>query len=391
MMSRASSNLHAVQPPALPGIMHIVDSLDAGGLERVAVNLANLLPRSQYRSFVCTTRHDGSLANLLTEDVTRVRLERRGRFDVRGVRRLVAAIRAQNIQLLHAHGSAVFIACVASLFRPYPAVVWHDHYGRYLFDDRPVWLYRLAASRVDAVIAVNSALADWARVRLAVRSDRVTYIPNFAVETQRPQTTDMKPLPGTPGGRIVCVASLRPQKDHETLLAAHAQVVRQVPKAHLLLVGGTGDARYEAGLRQMVDRLALGRYVSFLGHRDDVSAILRAADIGVLSSASEGFPLALVEYGIAGLPVVATSVGQCSEVLGEGRAGLLVPPRCSEALADKLVSLLQSTHQRRTLGEHLHQRVGHFYAPGRIVQQVCQVYDTVLPKRSAPTDMSSVA
>ena len=105
----------------------------------------------------------------------------------------------------------------------------------------------------------------------------------------------------------------------------------------------------------------------------------------VLSSADEGFPLALLEYGTAGLPTVATAVGQCAEVLDEGRAGILVPPGAPGQLAEALLALLQSPAQRTVLGKQLHQRVQAVYSPSHIVEQICQIYDTLL--RSAQSGL----
>ena len=154
-------------------------------------------------------------------------------------------------------------------------------------------------------------------------------------------------LPGRVGARIVCVANFRAQKDHLTLLQALALVVQQVSEAHLLLVGASSDQDYFDLVRKEISRLGLNQNVSLLGERQDVSAILLGADIGVLSSVSEGLPLALLEYGMARLATVATAVGQCPEVLDEGRAGILVPPGAPNQLGEALLSLLESRSAAR--------------------------------------------
>ena len=118
--------------------------------------------------------------------------------------------------------------------------------------------------------------------------------------------------------------------------------------------------------------------VTWLGARSDVPAILRGCDIGVLSSASEGLPLALIEYGMNGLPAVATRVGQCVEVLDDGRAGILVPPANPEALATALNELLRSLERRKQLGQALRERVRQSYSAGPVMQQVCAIYAKVM-------------
>ncbi len=97
-------------------VMHVTATLDPGGAERVAINLVNLLPRERYRAYLCTTRQDGSLADLVAEDVGQLRLKRRYRFDIGAVGRLISFIRVHNIQILHAHSESLFIARLVSFF-----------------------------------------------------------------------------------------------------------------------------------------------------------------------------------------------------------------------------------------------------------------------------------
>ena len=357
-------------------VMHIVNTLLAAGRERMAVNLVNALPRTRFAVYLCTTRQEGPLADLVAEDVGRLRLNRKWRFDLTALHRLIAFNQAYKIQLLHAHDASLFLAGLASLFPPYPAVVWHDHFGLYPIQERPVWLYRPATKRVSGVIAVNQPLAEWSRQRLGVPAERVWYIPNFVSSAEGHEA--LPTLPGSSGSRIVCVANFRAQKDHLTLLRAMALVIRQVPTVNLILVGAAIEPEYSAVVRREIVHQGLEGNITLLGDRRDIYAILKACDIGVLSSASEGLPLALIEYGMAGLAAVATNVGQCGEVLDEGRAGILVSPTSPEQLAEALLSLLKFPERRLALGKQLHRRVQERYSSGPIMAQVCQVYERVL-------------
>ncbi len=360
------------------GVMHITDTLEAGGAEQVAVNLVNLLPRERFAAHLCTTRRDGLLADTVSVDVGRLQLGRKWRFDGAALRRMVAYIREHEIKILHAHGSSMFIAGLASLFMPRPTVVWHDHYGLPL-KERVAWIERPLAKRAGGVIAVSQSLVEWSRRNLAIADDRIWYIPNFICQQQ----TDAAPpdLPGEAGARIVCVANLRPQKDHLTLVRAMSKVVRQVPAAHLLIVGAIVDANYQQSIKEEVARLGLKENVSLLGQRRDVSAILRACDVGVLSSLAEGLPLALIEYAQAALGTVTTRVGQCAEVLDEGRTGLLVSPQSPNELAAALLHLLNSPVERVVLGRLLQQRAQQIYSASSGVEQVCRVYDVMLASK----------
>jgi len=366
------------------GVMHVLDALRIGGAERVAVNLANLLPQDRYESFLCTTREEGPLSEFVAPHVGRLFLERGSTVDIAAVSRLVKFVRSHEIQILHAHASALFFARLASLFPPYPAVVWHDHYGRYAFNDRPVWLYKAVTRRIGGVIAVNGPLADWSRNSLKIPSGRVWYIKNL-VRLEGGSQHQVE-LPGTPGSRIVCVANIRPQKDHFNLLQAMLVLKAKFPGAHLLLVGDFADREYCDSVLREISQLGLGGHVTYLGARHDVPAILRSCDIGVLGSLSEGLPLSLLEYGMAGLPAVATDVGQCPEVLDDGAAGVLVPPADPRKLAGALASLLTSPERRVALGERLKQRVEAEYSAEKVVSRICDVYSHVLGCESGRGD-----
>jgi glycosyltransferase involved in cell wall biosynthesis len=357
--------------------MQVVDTLQAGGMERVAVNIANALPPDQFTRYLCTTRAEGALASVVAPDVARLSLERRHTLDFRAAQTFVRFIRKHNIRILHAHGSSVFLSAFASLFAPYPAVIWHDHFGLYRIKERSHALYWLAGRRVDGVLTVNEQLSGWAREVLCMPRERVWYVPNFVCRV--PAGDVPAELPGHPGRRIVCVANFRPQKDHGTLVAALALVTREIPDAHLCLVGtaSDGDAEYLRHIQAEISRAGLTSNITILGPRGDVPAILRASDVGVLSSASEGFPLVLLEYGLAALPVVATRVGQCAEILNDGLAGVLVPPQAPEALAEGIVRLLRSAEQRDNAGQALRRRVMDAYSEESAIQRISKIYELV--------------
>jgi glycosyltransferase involved in cell wall biosynthesis len=357
------------------GVIHVIDTLAVGGAEQMAVNLVNLLPRERYRLHLCTTRREGPLAESVRDDVGRLCLGRTHRFDLTATYRLIEYNQRNEIRLLHAHGTAVFLAAAVCLLPPYPSLVWHDHFGRDLAGRR-AWQYRPIVKRVKAIVAVSGPLVRWSQERLRIPPEKVSYVPNFVTvaTADGPAPT----LPGVPGARLVCVANWREQKDHLTLLHAFEFVLQRMPAAHLFLVGAENDGPYGDQIRRELARQALNGSVSVLGSRSDVPAILAECDVGVLSSVSEGLPLALLEYGLAGLPGVATAVGQCPEVLDHGHAGVLVPPGSAKALGAALLELLESPRRRKVLGEAFRRRVQACYSAGRALSEITRIYDAVL-------------
>lgn len=361
-------------------VLHVTDSLDAGGAERMAVNLANGLAVDRFRTALCTTRHVGVLAAEARPDIDQLVLgRRRRREDPAAVLRLAAYLRHERIDVVHAHGTSLFISAAACLLVPRARLVWHDHLGADPETRRPRRrVYRLACTQVDHVITVSQALAEWDERELSVPAEAITTMPNFVVATGSP--TPPEGLPGVTGSRIACVANLRAQKDHLLLVETLADVVAEVPSAHALLLGAPVDPAVDAAVRARVAALGLTGHVHLLGTRTDVAAVLSVCTIGVLSSRSEGFPLALLEYGSAGLATVATEVGECPEILDHGGAGRLVPPGDRAALAAALVGLLSEPAVAADLGERLRERVTQRYGATAVIDRISQVYDDLTPE-----------
>lgn len=358
------------QPAA---VMHLVDTLDAGGAEMMCVQLANALAARGWEVHVCATRRGGVLEKRIEGGVKLLKLERRGRFDLAALVRLREYVRREGIRLLHAHGTSVFLGAAVRMSLPGVRHVWHDHYGGQDVAARPAWLYRGIRRWVDGAIAVNVKLMDWGIEKAGLRRDRLWLVQNFPVPDGGSPVPE---LPGQPGYRIVQVANVRPQKDHATMLRAMARIVQEEPGAHLLLVGRCTEDGYGGEIRALVEKLGLTRWVSLLGVREDVGAVLRGCDVGVLSSASEGLPVALLEYGEAGLGVVCTDVGDCRKVV-EG-CGVLVKAGDEQGMAEGVLALLRDAGRRREMGERLKRRVEQHWSREAAVRGLEGIYEEIL-------------
>lgn len=366
----------------LPSVMQVVDSLAAGGLERVAVNIANALAADGYRSYLCATRNLGPLADNVSNDVRLLHLHRLHVVDLAAIRQFRTFVHNERIDVLHAHGSSLFFTASAYAFGRRPSVVWHDHYGRWQIAPRNPTPYRLATKRVDAIISVNKPLALWSHDIVGFPTNRVWYVPNFVVEHDPGTKGCPIVLPGEPGFRIVCVANLRPEKGHHVLIDAFSTVLKSEPRSHLLLVGATTDDAHAETIRKDIERRGLAGSVTILGSITNVPQVLSQCDIGVLSSLSEGLPLALLEYGMAQLPVVCTSVGECPEVLDSGRAGHLVPPGSASQLASAILRFQSSPSERKAFGLALRRRVDTLYGREQAVSQLTSIYGQVVSNRA---------
>ncbi|MDJ0520777.1 MAG: GT4 family glycosyltransferase PelF [Planctomycetota bacterium] len=172
-----------------------------------------------------------------------------------------------------------------------------------------------------------------------------------------------------------------PIKDVRTLLQSMRLVVDELPHARLRICGPLDEAEYVDECRRLTRTLRLEQHVVFEG-LVDVPRVLGALDLCVLSSISEAQPLTILEVGARGIPVVATDVGACSELLGgrtpEDRAlgdgGLVVPMATPGAMARALVKLARDEELCRSMGAAMRQRVQRFYDVADMVREYGDIY-----------------
>lgn len=239
---------------------------------------------------------------------------------------------------------------------------------------RQIRLQRFAYRFATRIVA-NSPAAAAALASEGVNPASVVIIPNgldaavYATPEQRRRLRT-----------VITVANLRTEKGHETLLAAAAALAKSHPELRFQIVGG-GPRRAE--LEALAHSKGLATTVEFLGHRDDVPALLEAADLYVLPSRSEAFPNGAIEAMAAGLPVITSAVGGLRDLIDHGRTGLLVPPADPEALAVAIESLVADPMRAHRLGAAAREEVTARYSFERMVQAFEQLYEHQLRGRHA--------
>jgi glycosyltransferase involved in cell wall biosynthesis len=161
---------------------------------------------------------------------------------------------------------------------------------------------------------------------------------------------------------------LRPVKDQINLITALHILKKNGFSFKLKLAGGFVDEKYYKQIVNTINSFGLIDKIEFLGEVKDVSGLLFTADIGVISSESEGLPVALLEYGLAGLPVICTDTGQCKEVLGNGSFGMVVPPQNPAALATAIMEMINNKPQAIKMGAAFNKVVAEQYGSGTFLK-----------------------
>jgi glycosyltransferase involved in cell wall biosynthesis len=354
-------------------VLQLIDTLETGGAERVAVNFANALVAKVDASYLCTTRREGTLKSNIETEVGYIFLGRKSTFDVTAVKTLNMFVKHEQITHIHAHATSFFIATIIKIFNPKLKLIWHDHYGESEFlNQRPKTVLKFCSKFFDHLFCVNSKLKDWATTTLKTKS--INHLPNYAVLDNQPQKTVLK---GTNGKRIICLANLRPQKDHVTLLKAFKTTLINYPGWTLHLVGKDFKDAYSNTIKTYITAEALEHSVFIYDSCSDVSAVLKQSSIGVLSSKSEGLPLAILEYGLAALPVIATNVGDCNLVISNETYGKLIPSKDVSELKNAIEYYISNTETAKLAGKHLKLKIENDFSKHATIKNVVAVYKSL--------------
>jgi glycosyltransferase involved in cell wall biosynthesis len=230
-------------------------------------------------------------------------------------------------------------------------------------------LQRGAYSAAHRVVANSSAAA-----RADVPADKVVVIRNgIDVQLFAPREYHRKLR------RIALVACLREEKRIDLLIKAAPRVLARHPDVEFVIAG---DGSCRESLQTLARELGVAERLSFLGHRDDVPAVLATADIFAFPSRSDAFPNSIIEAMASGLPVVATAVGGIPELVDDGRTGVLVPSGDADALVRALIELLDQPERAAAFGRAGRQRIEQTYSFDRMVQQFEALYLSELAART---------
>ncbi len=342
-------------------ILQLIDSLDIGGAEKMAVLYANELAEAGEISYLVSTRKEGALRGSISNRVGYQFLNRKRTADLKALRKLVRFCKGEKISHIQAHGTSVFFACVVKLLLPKIKLIFHDHFGS--IDQRKVWRYKVATFNVDLCIAVNEKIAVWNRKKLNIPA---YYLPNFSVISKHDNNRLEEPNSRI---QIISVANFRVEKGHTFLLEIAKNLKDSGLQLTWNLYGRVSDMSYFQQLKQLQQHLDLEDCVFFYENVPDVGEALLRADIAVLTSSFEGLPLALIEYGLAEKAVVVTRVGACTAIVKENESGFLVEYENVKDFADKVAFLCRNPDKRQIFGARLNETVSESFSAEAVIKK----------------------
>jgi glycosyltransferase involved in cell wall biosynthesis len=339
-------------------VAHVIETLGTGGAEVLLADVTRRLDRTRFHSRVFPL--DGPL-------------DLKPRFEAAGVevdpllvpprRRPLACLLALTRRLrrfapavvhTHLYYANVF-GRIATRFAGGPPVVTTLHNPDYTFEARTTLLFagkkaldRLTGRANAALVAVSEAVAEDYRRHLGWTSIRVIRNGVDVEEYSPGDAPDARAAWSGQGMRLLSVGRLHPQKGHAVLLDALARC-RERGLSLSLAIAGQGPSG--AALEEQARRLGLEGQVRFLGRRDDVRDLMRAAEVFVFPSLFEAVGIALLEAMACGTAIIASRTGGIPEAVEESVSGLLVCPGDPEDLARAVACLAGSAGERERLGQ----------------------------------------
>lgn len=172
---------------------------------------------------------------------------------------------------------------------------------------------------------------------------------------------------------VGAVGRLVLEKGYVELFEAWDSLRRSHPNAVLIVVGPDDDAKADSLPEELIAR-ARATGVKFLGMRDDVDDLYRAMDLYVLASHREGFPRSAMEAAASGLPIVATDIRGCRQVVDHGVSGLLVPVRSTSDLARSIASLIDDVNLRDRMSTAAEQRAKKHFDQQDVIETTLATY-----------------
>jgi glycosyltransferase involved in cell wall biosynthesis len=284
-------------------------------------------------------------------------------------------------EIIHAHGTrAALFARLASVGK-FPCIytlhgIHYLHYSNAFKKWLYVWGERFLKTLTSRFICVSQYDFNEGKKSGVIDPKRTAVIYNGIKSFSLPSREEArKEFTLNEEVVVLNIGRLHVQKGHTFLIEGAKKVLERESDVKFWIAGEGGERKK---LSEEIERRGLQGKVSLLGYREDVSKLLAAADIFILTSLWEGFPYTILEAMSAGLPVVSTDVGGVAEAVEHQQTGLLVPPKEPRLLADALLYLIEYPEERKRMGERGKKRIKEKFSLEKMLSEIEKVYNEVL-------------
>ena len=361
-------------------ILHVIESLEFGGAEKVVIHLANRLAE-KHRVSVCLIKYRGDLVSELSDRINVIYLDlgEGVHFDL--PRKLAAVISENAIDIVNTHNWAIFFESYLAVKKVKMAKVIltvHGPYTEYapgirqLIKKKIRHFFERRATKSKyfyKIITVSDSIKDYIISEIGIPRENLLTIHNGigAIDCQPVDNGDML--------KLITVGRLATVKNHKLMIDALDQCVLQNRNICLTIVGDGPERGY---LEQYVRELKLTDHIVFLGFRNDIKELIAAHDVFLLSSDYEGISIALLEAMSLARPSIATNVGGIPETIQHKKSGLLVPRGDVNKYAEAILELGESREWQRQLGTNAREYFQNNFHEDIVLDQYIMLYESCM-------------
>lgn len=356
-------------------ILYMIDKLGFGGTERQLVELIRNLDRSRFQPHICTLTVSNKLYDEL--DIPKISLDFKSFSSMSLLKQLVTFsrfIRENRIDIIQTFFQDPFL--MAAIVKPFHRVKLIGSFRDLGFWRTPAETrkMRLAYPNFSGFIANSQAVKEHFSEIDGISPGKIEVIYN-GFDCQHPDVQlSGKQSGGDPVVGIVANMN-RKVKRVEDFVKAAALVYRQRADVRFVIVG---DGELRGDLENLATSLGVRDVITFVGRVEHPMHFVKDFSIGVITSETEGFCNAIVEYMASGLPVVATNVGGNPELLVNGENGFLYSVGRPEELAEKLELLLDNSELGAKIGAVNREKILRKYSIAAMMEHHYRYYDSVM-------------
>jgi len=349
-------------------VLHVIANFGVGGAEVGLARLVNNLHRENCQHSICSLGSDLTTKNTLRPEIDCFSLEINGaNYGV--FIKLAKVLRERSIDIVHVNNLAPWLdAALAARMAGCQCIeTFHgieETFARFPLLRRMI--LRTAAAMSVAITVVDTSVAERLSELTGINGNGVDVIPNavdindFGPAKSIIEKEILKERLGFTKNTFLlgCVAGLRPVKNHHGLIEAFASILsdKRLNKKDLQLAL-IGDGALRSDLERLAASLGVAGQVCFLGNRNDVTTILKALDLFVLNSKTEGMSYAVIEAMASGIPIVATNVGANVDLVSHEYDGLLVEQGNTGELSNRILQLIMDRDLRLEFGSNARKKI----------------------------------
>jgi sugar transferase (PEP-CTERM/EpsH1 system associated) len=372
-------------------LAHIVLNLNTGGLERLVLDIVEKTSQPFQPIIICL-KENGDLSNNIEKlGIKVLNLNKNDRFDPKSIYKLYNLLKKEKISIVHTHNFAASLyGSLSARIAGIPVVI-HTEHGTHLYPQfRRRFIRKIISILIDKTVSVSDQIKQTLISQDHISKNRIMTILNgvdinkYSHKCDTEIKNKRKELNIDEKIKVIgIVARLSAEKDHENLLQAFSIVTKDIQYVNLIIIG---DGILRDELEKKSKKLGLEDKVFFLGLRQDIPELLSIMDLFVLSSIREGIPLTILEAMVAGLPIVATSVGGIPEVIINEETGILVPSKNPTALANAIVRILSDSSLAQRMGSKGNERIKETFSIQRTIAEYERLYRECLIKKGIIVD-----